>query len=292
MSLAATTYVLAQKFGSQSRKLVMIAIADAANQHGKNSWQSIDTIAHKAECSHRTVQRVIAELIKDGHLIIYPGKGMRGTNVYDLIFQKLPPGFDHPWQASEGCHRDTPTVQMTGDTVTGGVTMADRQTTQGGDNGGPSLTPKQVGTEENGGEQAPPPSFPSILSDPADRILWRKLAICFPDAPQAPDRHEIALLPELLPHLQGLTENDWIALLAWLLAPDRIRGRGKWPRDRRECLAHLFEVLQKIRPWWRQTGRKWWEAKHSPKPPAAPHEPSQPPATTLSTAEALALLNS
>ncbi|MCH7228278.1 hypothetical protein [Haloferula sp. A504] len=94
-----------------------------------------------------------------------------------------------------------------------------------------------------------------------DQAAWRNLTGCFPDAPTAVSRPERAMLSEILPHLRELTDDDWHAVRAWNDAPDRVRGRKLWPRDRGEFLAHYFEAIQKIRPWWRKTGRRWWQER-------------------------------
>lgn len=57
-------------------KLVMLALADWANDDGK-CWPSIARIAAKSGCSDRTVQRALREAEKNGHLTRddKPGKG-------------------------------------------------------------------------------------------------------------------------------------------------------------------------------------------------------------------------
>lgn len=60
-----------------SEKLVLLALADAANDEGV-CWPSIATIARKCTRSERTVQSVIKKLVEDGHLSRdeRPGRGV------------------------------------------------------------------------------------------------------------------------------------------------------------------------------------------------------------------------
>lgn len=61
-----------------SQKIVLLALADCANDEGV-AWPSIATIAKKASKSERTVQAMVADLEKAGHLKREqsPGKGCR-----------------------------------------------------------------------------------------------------------------------------------------------------------------------------------------------------------------------
>lgn len=61
-----------------SQKIVLLALADCANDEGM-AWPSIATIARKASKSERTVQGMVAELEKAGHLTReqVPGRGCR-----------------------------------------------------------------------------------------------------------------------------------------------------------------------------------------------------------------------
>lgn len=90
MSIQATSYVLNHRFGSSTRKLIMIGIADFANDSGE-AWPSIDTLAQRGECSRRTVQEHLKQLEKDGDLQIRPNAGRNGTHRYRIIFRKKEP---------------------------------------------------------------------------------------------------------------------------------------------------------------------------------------------------------
>lgn len=116
MSLAATNYVLKRRFGNQTRKLLMIVLADYAGELGE-SWPSIDTLAERAECSRRCAQEHLATLEKCGEIVIYPNAGPKGTNRYKIVFRKAA-------EVELGLEG----VQI----LHGGVQMGDAQTAGGG----------------------------------------------------------------------------------------------------------------------------------------------------------------
>lgn len=49
-------------------KLVLLALADQANDEGKQCWPSVDTIGHRSGQGERTVRRALASLESQGHL--------------------------------------------------------------------------------------------------------------------------------------------------------------------------------------------------------------------------------
>lgn len=51
-----------------SKKIVLLALADFANDEGKNIFPSVATIAKKSSLSHRTVQTVIGDFLDSGVL--------------------------------------------------------------------------------------------------------------------------------------------------------------------------------------------------------------------------------
>jgi hypothetical protein len=53
---------------SPGEKLVLLALADQANDEGRQCWPSVATIAHRSGQGERTVRRAFAELEKKGHL--------------------------------------------------------------------------------------------------------------------------------------------------------------------------------------------------------------------------------
>ena len=76
------------KIGKDTSKLVMLAIADSADDFGENSWQSFETISQKASIERRSVMRVVRGLMADGYLSI-SGVSRYGTNDYKITLSKL-----------------------------------------------------------------------------------------------------------------------------------------------------------------------------------------------------------
>jgi hypothetical protein len=68
VSVKATTWVWENSEASGNARLVLLAIADAADQGGENAWPSQATIASMCRISVRTVRRLVAELVELGEL--------------------------------------------------------------------------------------------------------------------------------------------------------------------------------------------------------------------------------
>ncbi len=79
MSVAATTWAWARPSDrggvSGNDRLVLLAIADAADARGKNAWPTIETLAAMAGLSRRTVQRSIQSLEHLGILTVERQEG-------------------------------------------------------------------------------------------------------------------------------------------------------------------------------------------------------------------------
>jgi hypothetical protein len=69
-------------------KLVMLAIADNADDFGENSYQSFETLATKSSVERRSVIRAVHALIENGYLHIN-GKSRYGTNDYKVVLSRL-----------------------------------------------------------------------------------------------------------------------------------------------------------------------------------------------------------
>jgi hypothetical protein len=69
-------------------KIVLLAIADNADDFGENSYQSFDTLATKASVDRRSVMRVVRALVGNGFLVV-AGVSVYGTNNYSIIIDKL-----------------------------------------------------------------------------------------------------------------------------------------------------------------------------------------------------------
>lgn len=84
MSVQATTWVWEHSEAKGNTRLVLLAIADAANREGQNSWQSANTIATMCKISSRTVQRCLADLLEMGEIQKDGTMGEFHTNIYSL----------------------------------------------------------------------------------------------------------------------------------------------------------------------------------------------------------------
>lgn len=87
MSVQALSWAFAQELPSSSVKLVLIALANRADEEGV-CYPSIGWIAQMSSQSERTCQRAIAELIELGFIVKttqYRDNGSQSSNVYQLL---------------------------------------------------------------------------------------------------------------------------------------------------------------------------------------------------------------
>lgn len=100
MSIYAISWVLQHSETEKVDRLVLIALADYANDDGGGCWASVGKIAAKARCSERTAQYALRRLEDGGH-IVKSGVSPRGTNVYRVLFEggaKAAPPAENPPQ--------------------------------------------------------------------------------------------------------------------------------------------------------------------------------------------------
>lgn len=88
MSIKAITWVLDDCPASGTELLVMIALADYADESGV-SWPSIATLARRARCSERTAQRAVRALEADGSQIVRAIGGGRASTRYQITFNPV-----------------------------------------------------------------------------------------------------------------------------------------------------------------------------------------------------------
>lgn len=89
MSMILMVKAMQAKVGNPLRKLVLIKMADNANDEGE-CWPSYQHIADQCEIGRSTVRKHIKELEKQGFLRITNRKGVLGnsSNLYVLTFDK------------------------------------------------------------------------------------------------------------------------------------------------------------------------------------------------------------
>lgn len=81
MSIEVMTLVFKRSLGSVTRKAVMLAMADAANDDGSGIWKSAETIAAQCDLSKRTVLRTWKELEADKLIRRVGRRAVRGGEV-------------------------------------------------------------------------------------------------------------------------------------------------------------------------------------------------------------------
>jgi hypothetical protein len=107
-------------------RLVLLAIADAANDEGNQAWPSIATLKAKTGLSERTVQRSITSLVELGELAVQRNAGRKGVNVYSVTM--TPPSESHPGAVTPR-QADTPSERrLTPVSVTPSPRQADTRT--------------------------------------------------------------------------------------------------------------------------------------------------------------------
>jgi hypothetical protein len=93
---------------SLAEKIVLLAYADNAHHDGTSIFPSVETVALKASCSERTVQRCKKSLIEKGYLI-KEGKHRSGTDLlripvpnYEGGDRETPPNGNRVTEGQEG----------------------------------------------------------------------------------------------------------------------------------------------------------------------------------------------
>lgn len=103
--------VFTRSFGSATRKLVAVRLADHADDNGRGIWPSAPTIARECDLAKRSVQRVLDEFVAEGILICRRKGSGRNTSRYDMdlsVVDKLPrPTTTSSRSKDEGCQRVT-----------------------------------------------------------------------------------------------------------------------------------------------------------------------------------------
>lgn len=110
------TWLWEHSTASGTELLVLLAIADAADDQGGNAWPSTATIARKCRISDRTVQRIVARLVDAGQLEVKPNAGRAGTNLFRVLMRRQKPTEPTTAPAPEVTpeHPDTTPDRLTG----------------------------------------------------------------------------------------------------------------------------------------------------------------------------------
>jgi hypothetical protein len=84
MSIHAVSWVLRHSDAEKLDRLVLIVLADYAQDDGADAWPSVESIAAKARCSERAVQYALRRLEGDGRIARTGVHWPEGTNVYSV----------------------------------------------------------------------------------------------------------------------------------------------------------------------------------------------------------------
>lgn len=85
MSVRVMAWVWEHSKSVGSDRLVLLAIADCANDAGRDAYPAMSTIARKANVDKRTAQRSVRALVELGELAVHENAGPHGTHRYRLL---------------------------------------------------------------------------------------------------------------------------------------------------------------------------------------------------------------
>ena len=131
--------------GNPTRKLVLIKLADQANDKGE-CYPSYSTIAKAAECSKRSAMTHVEQLEKDGFLIIQRRKVKDNQNLSNVYILTL----DRAQQPSENSALGSETVALGGSE---NISLGSENSALGGETvalgGGENISPKPVNNNQS-----------------------------------------------------------------------------------------------------------------------------------------------
>ncbi|MET9055474.1 helix-turn-helix domain-containing protein [Streptomyces bacillaris] len=84
MSIKVTNWVWARSESRNGARLVLLALADRADDNGL-AWPSIDDLVERTKLSRRAVQKGIAALVEEGELTVENGGGRHRSNRYRIV---------------------------------------------------------------------------------------------------------------------------------------------------------------------------------------------------------------
>lgn len=102
MSIQAVAWALEQKIPA-GPKLVLVALANHADHSTGLCWPSTALVAHEASCSVRAVYRFVADLTRNGYVMVQKKRGRDGkqrSNNYWLLFDRA----EAEWSAVPASH--------------------------------------------------------------------------------------------------------------------------------------------------------------------------------------------
>jgi hypothetical protein len=116
-----------------SALLVLLAMADWADDYGANIFPSINRIATKSRLSERQVQRQIAQLEKDGHIVREQSGWVRGNTAHWRIDIKGDNTSPIPEKVTSESQKVTSTAEKGDTDVTRSIIDPSKEEPSGGD---------------------------------------------------------------------------------------------------------------------------------------------------------------
>lgn len=177
MSVRVMSWVWEHSKSAGTDRLVLLAIADSAEDDGGQAWPSAAALARKTGMDVRTVQRTIRRLIELGELRVKMNAGKNGSNVYRVVMKT--PGTPPPPR-----HTATPAERRPRQSAT----PAERPSGGGAAPPEPSLTRPTDGLRPSASEAEPRLDVERLCAHLSDRIegngskrptitvAWRKSA--------------------------------------------------------------------------------------------------------------------
>lgn len=99
MSVRVMTWVFEQSRSKKNARLVLLAIADCANDEGRQAYPSMAKLCQKTGLSERAVTGLVADLERLGELEVKRNAGPKGCNLYRVVMTpagSAPPQDLHP----------------------------------------------------------------------------------------------------------------------------------------------------------------------------------------------------
>lgn len=100
MSVRVMSWVWAHSRAQPVHRLVLLAIADCANDTGAEAYPSTSSLARKTGLSERGVRGAVAKLVQIGELMVEYKTGPRGCNRYRVPMRDPAPGAGNPEQGA------------------------------------------------------------------------------------------------------------------------------------------------------------------------------------------------
>jgi len=88
MSVRVSNYVWRHSKQKGAALLLLLAIADQADDDGRNAWPSVATLAKKIRMTSRSVQLLTERLVAGGELRVEEGGGKHGTHRYSVVLDE------------------------------------------------------------------------------------------------------------------------------------------------------------------------------------------------------------